>query len=204
MEWLYPMRFISSVFLVVITSFAVSLTAQQPKAVEKGFLVRMFERELTLQPTAGPNNVGNCMIVFRNGKFHLELRRQEFFDGHATLAVYESSLSEQELQSLRKILENQEVKQLPPFVQPKPPVDSHGYQIFRADILRGSNNQSAGYFNWNAQPPANAESEKEHWKQSELALKPLVEWFHGIKSFKTSDWRRISPDAHGGVCGGLD
>jgi hypothetical protein len=41
-----------------------------------------------LKPTAGPNNVGNCMIVYPDGRLHLELRRQEFFYGPASIVSY--------------------------------------------------------------------------------------------------------------------
>lgn len=188
------------VILIGFAGFVLPVAAQQSEPVTNTFLVRMFEREMTLQPVAGPNNIGTCMTVLPNGKLHLELQRQEFFDGHATVSVYESSLSQQELQSLHKILDDQEIKRLPAFVQPKPPLDAQGFQVFTAEIMHGPMLQSAGYYTWKVQPPGNTDSDKEGWKQSELAIKPLVDWFHAIKSFKTSNWRHTS-NSKANVCG---
>jgi uncharacterized protein (TIGR02391 family) len=47
----------------------------------KPFIVRISENWSTLNRTAGPNNFSNCLIVMPDGRLHLELRRQEFFDG---------------------------------------------------------------------------------------------------------------------------
>jgi hypothetical protein len=47
----------------------------------------MNEIEVSMHPTAGPNNVGNCLVIADDGRAYLELRRQEFFNGHATIAT---------------------------------------------------------------------------------------------------------------------
>ena len=57
----------------------VQAEGQTPTTPSESFLLRTSEWHMTLKPTAGPNNVGNCMIVYPNGRLHLELRRQEFF-----------------------------------------------------------------------------------------------------------------------------
>jgi hypothetical protein len=54
---------------------------QTPTTRSESFLLRTWEWHTTLKPTAGPNNVGNCMIGYPDGRLHLELRRQEFFYG---------------------------------------------------------------------------------------------------------------------------
>lgn len=83
---------------VVLGSVAV-VPAQDtpPDRQNTALLVRMFEREMSLQPTAGPHNVGNCLTVALDGRAHLELRRQEFGTGGATLSTYERTLSQEEV-----------------------------------------------------------------------------------------------------------
>jgi hypothetical protein len=61
---------------------------QTPTTPSEPFLLLASEWHTTLKPTAGPNNVGNCMIVYPDGRLHLELRRQEFFYGPASIVSY--------------------------------------------------------------------------------------------------------------------
>ena len=66
---------------LLLSGFAF-LAAQTASTRQHGaFLVRIDETELTLHPTAGPNNVGDCLVVASDGRAHLELRRQEFLNG---------------------------------------------------------------------------------------------------------------------------
>src|SRR3989442_12789873 len=68
-----------------------------PTRQNKALLVRMGETELTMHPTAGHSNVENCLVIAPDGRAHLELLRQEFFNGRATLASYEGTLNPKEL-----------------------------------------------------------------------------------------------------------
>src|SRR6266436_978402 len=100
---------------LLLSGFAV-IVAQNTPAMQKGaFLVRMDETELTMHPTAGPNNVANCLVVSLDGRAHLELRRQEFFNGRASLASYEGTLNPKELDILRTILNGDAIRSLPQF-----------------------------------------------------------------------------------------
>jgi hypothetical protein len=71
-----------------------------------------------LHPTAGPNNIGNCLVVARDGRAHLELRRQEFFNGRASAVSYEGILNPKELDILQRILDRDAIRSLPRFVIP--------------------------------------------------------------------------------------
>jgi hypothetical protein len=47
---------------------------QTPVTSSELFLLRISEAQVSTRPTAGPNNVSNCMIVYPDGRLHLELR----------------------------------------------------------------------------------------------------------------------------------
>jgi hypothetical protein len=164
----------------------------------RALLVRMDETELTMLPTAGPNNVGNCLVVAPDGHAHLELRRQEFFNGHATVATYEGMLKPNELDIVRTVLEGDAIRSLPQFVMPTTPMSVDSYHVITAKISRPSGIQEIGYFEWQGEAPANAPSARESWSHSAAAMKPLVEWFHSLKS--TYPWKRVS-NPKSGVCG---
>jgi hypothetical protein len=189
-----------NILRIIFVGIAGYVAAQTGKPAPHPFLLRMFEHEMTLQPVAGPNNVENCIVVFPDGHFHLELRRQEFFDGKATLAVYESSLNPQGLERLQMILDSEDIKRLPAFVQPVPPFDPQGWHGLSGKIMRASGVQVIGYFDWQGKGPGNSDSDKREWQESQVALKPLVEWFHSVKSFKTPNWRQVSRKK-GNLCG---
>ena len=162
------------------------------------FLVRMNEAELNMHPTAGPNNVNNCVLVTPDGHAHLELRRQEFFNGHATLATYEGTLTPKEVDILRTILQADAIRSLPQFVTPTTPMGVDSYHGVMAKIPRPSSIAEVGYFEWQGKAPDNAASAAETWSRSAVVMKPLVEWFHSLKS--TYPWKRVS-NQRSGVCG---
>jgi hypothetical protein len=182
--------------LVLSGSFAFPPAQTAPTRQNGTFLVRIDETELTLQPTAGPNNVGNCLVVALNGRAHLELRRQEFLNGRASLASYEGMLNQKELDILQTILDGDPIRSLTQFVVPTPPLAS--FHVLTSKISRPSGIQEIGYFEWQGEAPANAASAKENWSRSALAMKPLAEWFHSLKS--TYPWKRV-PNPKSGVCG---
>jgi hypothetical protein len=162
------------------------------------FLVRMNEAELSMNPTAGPNNVSNCILVASDGHAHLELRRQEFFNGRATLATYEGALKPREVDILRSILEGDAIGSLPQFVTPTTPMGVDLYHVVTAKIPRPTGIAEVGYIEWQGKAPENAATAGENWSRSAVAMKPLVEWFRSIKS--TYQWKRVS-NPQSGVCG---
>jgi hypothetical protein len=169
-----------------------------PTRQNKALLVRMSEMELTMHPTAGPSNIENCLVIASDGRAHLELRRQEFFNGRATLTSYEGTLSPKELDILRTILDTDAIRLLLEFVEPATPMGVDSFHAATAKISRPSGIQEIGYFEWQGKAPANAASAGENWSRSAAAMKPLVEWFHSLKS--TFSWRRVS-NPRSGVCG---
>ena len=183
--------------LVVLGSFAV-VSAQNTSPRETRALVRMDETELSNHPTAGPNNIGNCFVVAQDGRAHLELRRQEFLNGRATLATYEGTLNAKQLDILGTILGADAIRSLPQFVTPTTPMGADSFHVITAKINRPADVQEIGYFEWQGKAPENAASARENWSRSATAMKPLVEWFHSLKS--TFPWKRVS-NPRTGVCG---
>jgi hypothetical protein len=172
---------------------------QTPVTSSELFLLRISEAQVSMRPTAGPNNVSNCMIVYPDGRLHLELRRQEFFDGKASVASYEGRLSNQELASLRSVLDSDSVRNLHMFPPPKVPFVGDGWGAFVAEIQRQTDVQKVGAFTWHGEGPKNSEEDKSVWKDAELALQPLIEWSHSVKGGRTPKWRNTRNS--NSVCG---
>ena len=186
-----------SLLFGVITAQAAA--GQSPTTPSESFLLRTSEWHTTLKPTAGPNNVGNCMIVYLDGRLHLELRRQEFFYGRASLVSYERNLSIEELASLRSILDADAVRSLQAVHQPRAPINGDDWQSFTVEIRRATEMQTAGTFTWHGAGPKNSEDDVRAWREAGVALQPLIDWSHFIKSDRP-ELRRV-PNSNSGVCG---
>jgi len=156
----------------------------------RSVVLRVSDWQLNLKPTAGPNNVGNCLIVYADGRLHLELRRQEFFGDNASLSTYEGVLSNQDLAFLRSILDSADVRKLPKFRLPRHPSASDNFESFVVDIYREEAVQKVGYFTWEGEPKPR-EDDKAAWAEQRAALQPLVQWSRETKSFKKAGWRRV-------------
>jgi hypothetical protein len=178
-------------YAALIALLVAVTVAKEPIPESHNFVVRMSETELTLHPTAGPNNLSNCLLVFPDGRVHLQLRRQEFLDGHATVTSYEWSLAAEPLRELQLLLDAPAITKLKQFAQPMPPFPSYRFQAFTAEIPRPAGLHKVGYFAWQGKSPANPEEDKAAWHEASIALQPLVDWFHGAKSYKTSSWRQV-------------
>ena len=170
-------------FLLLVFT-AVSAASATAQSVSSRFLVRISETWLTTHPIAGPNNVGNCLLVMPNGRMHLELRRQEFFDGKASLRTYESTLPPQGMARLRSILDEPTVRALPAPEQPAIPSSSQAVEGFGAEILRISDVQTVGYTVFHGEELIN---ETTTGKVAKAALKPLAEWSHEVKG--SANWQ---------------
>jgi hypothetical protein len=186
-----------SLLLGVMTVQAAA--GQTPTARSESFLLRISEWHTTLRPTAGPNNVGNCMIVYPDGRLHLELRRQEFFDGQASLVSYEGTLSTQDLIDLRSILDSDAVTSLQMVTLPRALPQADDWQSFTAEIQRPTKTQKVGTYSWHSADPKNSENDATASHKAGIVLQPLIDWSHRVKSDKPPELRRI-PNSNS-VCG---
>jgi hypothetical protein len=167
-------------------AFSQKSTSRPPE-----FLFRAVETQSTLHPTAGPNNLSNCVVVRPDGHFYLLLHRQEIMDGTATVKSFEGLLDEKAMQVLRGLLDDDAIKQLSPFVAPEMPFPSDTFQAFVAEVTRGPSVQHIGYFSRTGDGPRNPESVKRQWQHSEATVQPLVDWFRGVKTSKYPIKRRV-------------
>jgi hypothetical protein len=186
--------------LLLVAGSPLALFAQNRPEPSQPFLVTMGEVWSTPQPAAGPLNAMNCVIVFPDGRLHLELRRQEFFEEKADLSVFEGSLNGKEIQILRDLLDAGTVAQMPLFTFMPTLLSgaAEGMQMFSARISRGKLRQQVGYFVPAEGGPAGSSEQKE-WSEAATALRPLVEWFRALKSAKPRNWRRVS-NANSNLC----
>jgi hypothetical protein len=165
----------------------------------ESFLLRTSEWHMTLKPTAGPNNVGNCMIVYPSGRLHLELRRQEFFYGPASFVSYEGTLSNQQLTELRSILDSAAVNTLQLVTWPTGGIHSQDFQWFTAEIQRPTKTQRVGTYSLNIADAKNSENDERASREAGIALQPLIDWSHRVKSSGPPELR-IVPNSDS-VCG---
>jgi hypothetical protein len=174
--------------VAAVASALLAITgAQEGQAPQTAFLVTVWEAETDLSP--GGLTVHDCIVVRPDGRFHLERRKQKLPNPTATLDVLESSLDVAEFQQLRNILDSQEIRRLPRYVQPAIPMAAPWFQGFNAKITRGGEVQSVGYWSWRGGTPAESpnstpDAVKKEWRTSQAALRPLVDWVHAVEGSK--------------------
>jgi hypothetical protein len=179
---------------IMLTQIAAGGSANHdPRSV----LLRVSDMQTYLKPTARPNNVNNCLIVYTDGRLHLELRRQEFFFGNASYVSYEGKLTDGDLTFLRSILDSTDVKNLPTPPSPKLPLASDHFGWFTAEISRGSGVQEVGYWAWDGEPKP-SENDEMVWEKERHSLESLAQWVRSTKGFNHAGWGKVR-NAHS-VC----
>ena len=160
-----------------------SSVAQQTLNGSTDSFLSLGELTMNLLPM-GKGASSNCILVWPDGRFHLERKQQQLPKRVASLKVFESSLDSEQLQQLRDILKDQSIEKLPPYVlHPDLPLNVPWFQTFRATIARAKQIQSIGYWKWRGGTPGKPpnttpERIKEDWRKAETTLRPLVDWFH--------------------------
>lgn len=175
--------------LLLLCAMVALIPAGGSSRDSRSILLRVSDWETYLRPIAGPNNVGNCLIVYTDGRLRLQLRRQEFFRGKANYSTYEGALSKQDLASLYAILDDGNVRKLPELRLPKLPLASAHFEWFTAEIYREGSVQKVGYSAWEGEPRP-SEDDRSAWQDQRVALQPLVQWSRGVKSFDDAAWRQ--------------
>lgn len=177
--------------LIVVLMFLVLGAA---KGSDERPLLRAVDGMMSLMPTAGPQNIHNCVVVMPDGRFYLSLKRQENGDP-ATVKSFEGSLDQSEMLILHKLLDESTIKSAPKYEIPRmPSVDE--WQYFEAQIDRSSTVQNVGYLKWKAKGANSEEAANKDSQESEAALRPLVEWFRDLKAYKEPLKRPASKTAH--------
>lgn len=145
----------------------------------------------------------SCLVVRKDGSFHLEKRFQKLPRPEATLHIYEATLNAFEMGRLESILESSQLRDLGEYKAPKFPVAVPTIATVQAKIMRGDKVQSIGYFAWNRQPgsadaspESTPEEVKQEWQASRVALSPLVGWLHEIEGHT---WQEVD-QSHSTLC----
>ena len=175
----------SLVFLICLLS-----TTSIAQTSDPSFIIKIYESKVSLK--YGGLTANSCAIVFPGGLLHLEVRKQQLPDPRTILSIYDQMLSDQQLDTLNSILKDERISKLPPFEQPVRPFTVSRFRGFNTIIPRAKELQNAGFFATKPDgqlPPSSnlAEEEiREHWRQSETTLKPLLDWFHAITPLQPS------------------
>lgn len=155
----------------------------------RSVLLLVNDWDTYLKPTVGPSNVGNCLIVYGDGRLHLELRRQEFLGEKASFSTYLAVLSKKDLASLHSILDSADVRELPELRLPKLSLESAHFGWFTAEIYREGAMHKVGYPFWEGEPTP-SEDENAAWEAQRAALQPLIQWSRDLKSLNNVEWRK--------------
>jgi hypothetical protein len=128
-------------------------------------------------------------LVLPDGRFHLERRKEIAPNPTSSLDVFESSLDSVQLEKLQDILKGESIKKLPDYTLPAFPMAVPWFATVKAKIARDGQIRTVGYWLWregaaNESPNSTPDNAKKVWRDSETALQPLVEWFHGVEAFK--------------------
>src|SRR4051812_5814778 len=131
------------ILMVAVFALASSMQAQELGPCDSiPFLVSLGERTTDL--SAKGVNKGSLLTVLADGRFHLERRVQAAPGETAVLTIFESTLTSEQLQRLRSILDSDNIKKLSPYERPK--FGNVGvFQLFEAQISRDSIIQHVGY-----------------------------------------------------------
>jgi hypothetical protein len=166
----------------VVMSIVVSWSspAMESRPDPKEVVVQIGEEQTDSSPNGSQSS--ECIIVQSNRHFHLERRRQQLPSPTARVTIFESSLSQQQFQQLTNILQQGNFQNLPAFVQH--PVNATRLSVLNVKVRQGSGTRNVGYIAWSrhgsGSPNSVPDDVERAWQDSEIALKPLVNWFHEI------------------------
>jgi hypothetical protein len=176
-------RIFAGTFLSFV--FVALAPAERPRPNPSVLLVMMAEGQNDLSRSGV--NVHDCIVVMPDGHFHLERRRQQLPSPSATLGIVDSSLNNDQPRLLQSILDDEAIEKLPPYAQPALPMAVPWSRGFDAKIARDSGVQRVGFWLWRGgtletSPNSTPDDIKKGWRDSETALRPLLEWLHGIEA----------------------
>ena len=166
-------------------------------ADSKAFIVRMEWSQI--QSTVRGATADDCAVVFPDRLVHIERRNQQLPSVQASLQVYEFTLTEDQIASLRNILGDPALAGLPSFA----PFGLPGSVIVRealfVDVPQDDAVRRFGYEEWQAASPPDAEDSKRQALQNKqsiakTALQPLLHWFSILVSQPNVSARPAEPN----------
>src|ERR1700743_2196752 len=164
-----------------------SVGGEEAKMNPAKFLARIEWSQNDTSPHGITAN--DCVLVLPDGHFHMEHRLQQLPVPRASLEIFESVLSNNQIMQLREILDRQEIQELPTFVSSGIPGSVYLRLSFQAEISRDPKVQNVGYMDWKVNVGADSdehprEALKQAQSKAETALQPLLQWFLNLESQK--------------------
>jgi|SRR5579864_830127 len=177
-----------SLLPTMITALTIMFTqasnALQDEPKTGGFIVQIYQLQLDLRSNGGV--LSTCALVTPQATLHVEKRVQRLPKRKATLKIFESKLTSAQLQDLRRLLDEDNIRTLPTFVFPTGRVGTHGFSAYEAKIARGTQVQDVGYvkitetdLTSNKFTSSNKNLDKSG-SASEKALDPLLQWLNDV------------------------
>ena len=186
-------------FALVVASLACASLAGQ--SGDTSLLVRITESQINATPQGGISS--DCIVVNTDGQFHLERRLQQLPDPTVSLRTYDSSLNDLQLQWLHNLLDQERIQELPAFVMPESPGPAYLRRGVTVDLTQDGAAKTVGYMGWaGAVPESSPTPVQKSQENAEIALQPIVDWFHKIEETKLSPsqpkWSACSPEHSNG------
>lgn len=144
-----------------------------------------------LQENGYSSGISNryCLVVYKDGRFHLERRVQQSPNPTNTLLLVDSRLNANQLRSLQETLSALSFSTLPAYKVPSIPMVISSFTLFSASITKNGVNHKVGYIDWQdkdrvGSPNTSSDGTKQGWLASKVGLSPLVLWVHQLESSK--------------------
>ena len=133
----------------------------------------LLRLEYTTLPSVGSNLRQDCIIVAKDGWFHMERHQTEGISGAQFTDVFEGNLNEQDLSGLGGLLQDQAFASLAVGFDAR----SYGGGGMNSEVLIGEIGREGS-------PQHFSLISKEQWKENRKAVEPVLKWFNSIQKRK--------------------
>ncbi len=174
--------------LLLITAFVVSTSAcsQAPRTSDAPKLKIIDEQE---KGKAGGTSDRYCLVVYGDGRFHMERRTQQSPQPFNTLTAFDSRLNVMQEHALEQILSASSLSALPAYQPPAFPMGISSFNLFHVALVKSGGTQVVGYIEWQnkewpGSPNDAPDATKQSWQVSKTALSPFLMWVRQLESSK--------------------
>ena len=152
-------------------------------------------------------NSASCLVIYNDGKYVLE-KRDEQAVGKPKVRTAEGSLTEDDLQQLKSILDNEELKKIAGLTAPEPPAGTQALreaetmevQISRASAMQHFvaikerfKTQAMGSSTVSSAPSTGMDTFLDNASPYRKTLNPLIKWFDGLEKKSKSSLKDAKP-----------
>ena len=150
-------------------------------------------------------NALSCLVVYGDGRYALEKREEQTL-GKPKVKQAQGTLSESDLQQLKSILENEELKQITTPKMPDLPSDTEALREVESldlQISRGATSQrfttvkervkTGASTSMTSGPSTGMDTYLDNGGPYKKTLTPLMKWFEGLEKKSKSDLKESKP-----------